>query len=145
MIERLGELTRDDSRCGRLQDVDLGGIISKAMAEAGLRCSVDDDVVFVGCAILQARNIGAPQLADFYHEAQRRWINGQTLTLHHYRERRRPIGAYLRAILFNEPRVRVWYLFSDEEIQSRPRPMWARQKWLSRLLGLFEKAFRPGA
>jgi hypothetical protein len=147
MIERLGELSRADTRRGSLAKVDLTEIIKDAMAAAGLRCSVVDDIVFVGCMILEARNIRAPELAGFYRDAQKRWINGQTLTLVHYRERRRPVHvSFWRVLLLGrEPPARAWYLFADEEIETRPRPKWARQKWLSRLLGLLEAALQRGA
>lgn len=140
MIERMANLSKTDTRRGKLAGVDLAEIIRDAMKSAGLKCSVPDDLVFVGAIILEARNVQASELANFYRQAQRRWTNGQTLRLQHYREARRAAyqGFWRQLIFGRPPLVRTWYVFADEEIKERTRPKWARQKWISRLVGLFE-------
>ena len=141
MIKRMAELSKTDTRRGKLAEVDLAEIIHDAMKSAGLKCSVPDDLVFVGCIILEARNAQASELANFYRQAQWRWIKGQTLKLQHYREARRAAyqGFWRQLIFGRPPLVRTWYVFVDEATNARTRPKWARQKWFNRLIGLFER------
>ncbi|MGD0025219.1 MAG: hypothetical protein ABSC37_11460 [Xanthobacteraceae bacterium] len=106
---------------------DLRGVVIHALNSANLTCSEQADMVFVGLTILHARHAGAPEFAQFYDHARRRLLQGETLRLSRYRERRGvTLGPHGKVESGQIHEARVWYLFEDETLDARPPPQWAR-------------------
>jgi hypothetical protein len=102
---------------GRLE-ADVGELVTRALDRADLRSSDPADRLYVGLLMLHERHLGAPEMAQFYASCLKRCLDGETLRLIRYRERR----GGLRARDF-----RVWYVFADQPGGSPARrmPKWA--------------------
>lgn len=115
----LKEIAENDEQNGMLSPpVDLALITRSAMASAGLKCSLEWDLVLVGLSILRSRHSPklVPTLAQFYQTAIERWVARKSLRLTRYRHKT-PFNYGWEA----------WYLFEDEEPNSRPSPKWAQK------------------
>jgi hypothetical protein len=119
MIGRLSRLSAMDHALdgGRLVD-DAAELVSNALERARLQCTDPADRVFVGLLMLYARHVGAPEIAAFYGDCLRRLVDGRTMRLARYRERRSAIT------------VRCWWVFADEpEDSARWKvPAWAQKR-----------------
>jgi hypothetical protein len=117
MITRLSRLSDLDRKLGGLPlPVDLAEVITFALIQAELTCTMPEDRVYLGLQMLYARHLGAPNFAAFYGEALRRYVERRTTRLVRYREDR------------DIRRMRVWWVFADEPAKSAA---WRRPRWAS--------------
>lgn len=114
MIDELDRLSRyDRSLWRRLKGQPLQGDIEEsvraALRAAKLKCTDPADLVYTGLMILYARHRGATELASFYGDCLKRWLDGKPLRLLRYRERR------------NLSENRASWIFEDESARSVAR------------------------
>lgn len=99
---------------GRLE-ADVAELVTRALDRADLHCSEPADRLYLGLLMLHARHVGAPEMAQFYASCLKRSLEGKTLRLVRYREKR------------TDRDLRVWWVFADEPGDSPARriPKWA--------------------
>jgi hypothetical protein len=115
MMGRLGKLSDMDRALDGLPlPVDLAEVITFALEQAELTCTMPEDRVYLGLQMLYARHRGAPRFAGFYAEALRRYVDRRTTRLMRYREDR------------DFRRMRIWWVFADEPADSAA---WQPPKW----------------
>ena len=114
----LGRLSAFDEQNGGLNgQFDLAITVRDVMKQIGLKCSEEWDVVFVGLSILRSRHHPklVPTVEQFYRTAIERWINGESMKLSHFRERRENLLSW-----------EVWFIFEGESPNARKTPHWIK-------------------
>lgn len=118
MLEELATLSQVDLllRDGRLT-ADVAELVPRALDRADLHCSEPAERLYLGLLILYSRHVGIPELAQFYASCLKRSLEGKTLRLIRYRQRR----------TLDPSDNRAWWVFADEPGDSPVRriPEWA--------------------
>jgi hypothetical protein len=125
MMDALGACSGKDFGKQPLEDCNLGQLVTHAMNVANLKSSEPADLIFVGLTILHVRHAEAPEFARFYADARRRLLEGRTLRLSCYRERRGVIIQPDGRDWGNRDEAVLWYVFEDEDPSSKALPKWA--------------------